>query len=417
MLAVLYVVRFMSRAIRVAIACTLCMSFGLAPLFIGTFPLFLQPVSRELGWGAAIYPQSALVAGAAGALAGPFVGMALDRFGIKPVMLAGLLTWSAALFALSWLNGSQVQLLSLSIVMGVTASACGPIALAKAIAGWFDRHRGLAMGIVLSAAPALATAIMVLVAGWLISAHGWRFSYRVLAITSACIAVPVTLLFMYEPPTAEARNRGGASGTEDASGATALQALGSRDFWMVMSLTALLCAAVSAIVSHFVAFSAERGIGNATATLALSAFSLVGPVGPLLSGALADRTRGPKPLALFFALPLIGLLLLVTFGPPVVVAAMVLMGVGFSACTGMLPYLLTRYFGVRHASQVFGVGLGMVTLSMGLGPVILGFARDQTKSFAPMTPALVTLLAAAVIISLLLRNYAVQRPQSLTSPT
>ena len=49
------------------------MGLGMAPLFFGTFPLFLLPVSREFGWGAAIFPQSIMIAGCVGALMGPVI--------------------------------------------------------------------------------------------------------------------------------------------------------------------------------------------------------------------------------------------------------------------------------------------------------------------------------------------------------
>jgi len=393
----------MSKAVRAAFACAVCMALGLAPVLIGTLPVFLPPISREMGWGAAVFPQSTLVAGTAGALVGPLVGSALDRFGVRPILLSGLVGWSSMLFALSYLTGSQGQLLGISVVLGIAGAACGPIALAKVVAGWFDRHRGLALGFVLSAAPALATAILVVATDALISTHGWRFSYRVLAMIVICLAVPVAFLLLHEAPAARARSD--ARAAADPGGMTVLQALRSPDFWSVMVPTALVGGVANAVVGHFVAFSAERGISSATATLALSAYSLVGPVGPLLAGALADRVSGPRPLVLFYALPLTGLALLLVLGPLAAIPGMILMGVGFSACTGMLPYLLTRYFGVRHASQLFGIGIGISTFAMGGGPVVLGFAHDRLNRFADTIPVLLVLLAAAIGVSLTLRKY------------
>jgi cyanate permease len=139
--------------------------------------------------------------------------------------------------------------------------------------------------------------------------------------------------------------------------------------------------------------------------VALSTFSLLGPTGPLLAGALADRVRGPRPLALFYGLPLIGLILLIAWGSPAVIPSMGLLGIGFSAASGMLPYLLTRYFGVAHSSQLFGIGLGVVTLAMGFGPVLMGFARDRLGTFTAITPVLLALFAAGLAVSLLLRTY------------
>lgn len=399
----------MSKAIGAAFACVVCMSLGLAPLFMGTFPVFLQPLSAELGWGAAVFPQSALVAGTVGALVGPLIGHCMDRFGVRPIMITGLMGWTGSLLALSFLDGSRLQLLLVACVMGITACACGPIAFAKVIAGWFDRHRGLAMGVVLSAAPAVATAIMVMIASACIAKFGWRISYRLFGTVVLCVAVPIAALWMREAPLAEVLPRR-LVGVEGEGRRATLRALGSRDFWMLMLLTGLICSVVQALLSHFVAFAAERGVSNAVTTAALSTFSLVGPAGPLVAGALADRVQGPRPLVCFYALPLAGLVVLIAFGAPAVVPAMALLGLGFSAATGMLPYLLTRYFGVQHASQLFGVGLGVVTLAMGLGPVVLGLARDRFGTFTASLPALFAMLTTGLAISLLMRNYRTRNP-------
>jgi MFS family permease len=181
--------------------------------------------------------------------------------------------------------------------------------------------------------------------------------------------------------------------------------LSSRKFWFVLALTGLTCGVVQSLVAHFVAFSAELGVGVAAAAMALSAFSLAGPIGPLLAGAVADRTRSPKPLLMFYALPAAGLLLFQSCGAPAAIPSMVLMGMGFQAATGMLPYLLTRYFGVRHASQLFGWGLGVVTLAMGAGPVILGYVRDRVQAFGPAAPGLLLFLAVALALLLTLPSY------------
>lgn len=389
------------------------MSLGLAPLFLGTFPLFLQPVSSELGWGAAIYPQAVLGGGIAAALIGPVLGHLIDRFGVRPLMFIGLITWAGCLMGFSMLNGSQPQMLALSVMMGVTAAACGPIALAKVIAGWFVRHRGLTLAIALSTAPAIATAAMVVVASNLIGTHGWRTTYQIFAAGVMCIGLPVAFFFLREAPAAA--DPGAAGVDAVAAGKTVREALCSRAFWLVMLLTSLVCSVAQSVNAHFVAFSAEHGVTIAAATIALSAFSLAGSAGPVLAGALADRVEGPKPLVIFYALPLLGLVLLTTFGASMAVPTMVLLGVGFQSSSGMLAYLLTRYFGVRHASQLFGLGLGVVTLSTGVGPVILGFVRDRLNGFGATEPILILLLIVAILTVLLLPDYAQSAPPKSSS--
>jgi predicted MFS family arabinose efflux permease len=376
------------------------MSLGLAPLFMGTLPVFLPHVSAEMGWGAAIYPQAALTAGLAGALLGPVTGRFLDQFGVRRVMMIGLLFWATSLFAISWVNSSHALLLVVAAFMGVSASACGPIALAKVVAGWFDRNRGVALAIVISAAPAIMTAVFVLVAEKLVGVVGWRIAYRVFGALVVCVAIPVAWLMMWEAPTVSVAEAEG-----PVPGMNAAQALRSRAFWTLMALTAMICGALNALVVHFLGWSAERSVDERLATIALSAYSVVGPLGPLFSGLVADRAPGPRALVPFFALPFLGVLLLVLGSPGASLPAMILMGLGFSACTAMLPYLLTRYFGVRYASQIFGIGLGIVTLAMGSGPVLLGMVRDSRHSLLPAVPTLLALLGGAVLVALILPFY------------
>jgi cyanate permease len=373
---------------------------------MGTFPLFLKPISEEFGWGAEVYPQAALVIAMMMALAGPLVGKLIDRLGVRPILLAGLAGWATGLVGLSWLSGSRLQLLTISALMGICAAACGPVALAKVVAGWFDRHRGLALGIVLNGTPALATAILIGVTSVLLAGQGWRDSYLILGIAVAGLTIPLAFALIREAQSPESPGEtSGKPQAEHAGGSTLSQAVRSRDFWTVILLTALVGGVVQSIVAHFVAFSAGNGVSAKAAAIALSAYSLAGPIGSLAAGMVADRVSSPQALAIFYSLPLLGFSSLVIFGPAAAIPAMILMGAGFQAAAGLQPFLLTRYFGVRYASQLFGVGLGIMTLALGLGPVILGFARDRLQSFAPATPVLTMLFVAVVAISVTLRKY------------
>jgi len=70
----------------------------------------------------------------------------------------------------------------------------------------------------------------------------------------------------------------------------------------------------------------------------------------------------------------------------------------------MLPYLLTRYFGLRHSSQLVGLGLGAASISISAGSVLVGAVRDRLGSFAPMLPLLLLALGAGFFLSLTLRS-------------
>src|SRR5579883_1006206 len=168
------------QAILAAIACGICMGLGLATLFVGTFPVFLVPVSRQFGWGLAVFPRAIMSAAIATALFGPLAGRLIDRYGVLPFMLAGLATWGACREAYSIVPGNALMIYVLTALIGVSGSLCGAVPLAQVVSGWFDKNRGLVLGLVLSAAPAATTAVAVLGARELILDFGWRAAYRVL---------------------------------------------------------------------------------------------------------------------------------------------------------------------------------------------------------------------------------------------
>jgi MFS family permease len=397
------------RAVLAATACALCMSLGLAALFIGTFPVFLEPLSRQFGWGLSVFPRALLVAAATSALVGPFAGRLIDRYGVRPLMLGGMAVWGACLLAISFARRDFLILYAIPALMGVSSACAGPISFVKVVSGWFNAHRGLVLGLVISAAPAAATAVAVLSARELIAVFGWRTAYRILGAVVLLIGWPVALLFMREAPVTSAENppRPDMAAAERMlpPGLTTAAAVRTRDFWLLIGVTCLICGAINGIVSHFVAWSDERGLSTLTATEALSLFSLIGPVGPILAGMAVDRVRTQRVLFIFYALPLLGLSLLVLLGAAMQVPGMALLGFGFSAASGLLPYLVSRYFGLRSASEIFGLALGVVTLSMGMGPVLLGLGREHAGSYrAPVSLTFVA-LALALVLAAALRRY------------
>jgi predicted MFS family arabinose efflux permease len=390
--------------ILAAVSCALCMGFGLAPLFIGTFPIFFQPVTSGFVWPASLFPQALLISGAAGALAGPFVGRLIDSRGTRPVLLPGLVVWAAMLASMGFVEHSPVKLYVFSTIMGVAAACCGPVALVKIVSGWFDRGRGVALGLVLSAAPAAGTAAAVLVSNSLIGQFGWERAYLLLAASVIAIPLPFSLLFLRE--RRDAVSAGSSDGMPPmAEGHTLGQAVRTHSFWITLLSVGLVCGAVNGVVGHLLPWSHQIGIDAAAVTAGLSIFSLAGPFGSLGAGWVADHVRRPNFLAVFFLVPLAGVALLF-YVPSAVVPALILMGIGFSAASGLLPYLATRYFGVAYAAEIFGVSVGCSTLMMGSGPVVVGLIVDRTGgNYLPLMLPVVFVVALGFVLSLFLPGY------------
>ena len=395
---------FTREALLAAFACAVCMGLSFAPVFMGTFPLFLEPVSREFNWSASIFPQAMLISGVAGALCGPLVGRLIDSLGVRKVLLPGLVAWAGSLLCMSFLDGNVVTLWVLSAIMGVLAAACGPVALAKVISSWFDRSRGIALSAVLGGSVAVFTAILLFVARSLILSLGWRGVYTAFACLVVIIALPLAFLFLRERAgkTAEsAMDMPPPAGVDVRAGA----AFGSRAFATVMGASMLVCASASGVTSHLLPWGGEWSLTAQTATFALTLYSLAGPFSALLAGAAADRLPKPNLLAIVFAVPLSGFLVMLTGTPLAVLFGLTMLGAGFAAVAGLLPFFTTRYFGLASASTIFGVAIGLTTLSLGLGPVVLGLLRDHFGSYHAGGMVVAGALVIAVLLAATLPRY------------
>ncbi len=376
-----------------AIGCAICIGFGIVPLFMGTVATFLKPVSSELGWSLSVFPQASLVVGLAGAVLGPFAGRLLDRHGVRRLLPIGLTVCSAGLFAMSYVD-NQVMLYLVSAVMGVGTAVAGPISYAKVVAGWYSKHRGLALGLVLSAAPAISTAVTVPLSQILIDSYGWQAAYRVLAVTAFVVSVPAALVLIRESSAAAPSPEGP---TSDVEGVEGSQALRSRTFWTVMGVSCLVAAGLMAVSNHIIAWMTEEGVEAQIAGLALSLFFLIGPLGSLVGGALMDRVPSPKVVTAFFFLPLIGMALLFFGGGLGLLVGMALLGMAFSSINGFVPLLITRYFGLKASSEILGTAFAALTVFMGVGPVLVGFGHDALGGYpSPMMIVAATMLVGFI---------------------
>jgi MFS family permease len=83
-----------------------------------------------------------------------------------------------------------------------------------------------------------------------------------------------------------------------------------------------------------------------------------------------------------------------------------LIGVGAGGEAAITPYLLTRYFGLRAFSTLYGLTWTFYAVAGAIGPVILGRAFDLTGSYASLLVVLAAALALAAALILLLPKYS-----------
>jgi MFS family permease len=387
-------------ALSAAIASTMALIFCTSSLFISTFALFLKPVSNELHWNPAIFPQSLLIVSVIYAITAPIAGRAADRLGPVRIVVLGDLIFALGLFGLSRMGGSLTTMYLFAVLLGIAAPLVNPATIAPVVARWFDEGRGLMMGLILGAAPQIAAAAFSPIIAQVIQHLGWRTSYQILGLSVLVIAIPYTLLFLKNPSDSEASPVGGASRQMPLPGLTLKEAIRGRPFWLMLSVSATLALVYGGVSGHLVAWQSDHGLPAAFCAEALSAMFIGAVAGPIVAGVFADRIQRPQVLLPFLAAPLLGLVLLITRGNPwLTIAGSALVGFGFSAWVGQTSLLVTRYYGLRSIGELSGVLISSGGISLGIGPVVVGVARTLMGSYDQvMVLCLVVLIVPPVCV-------------------
>jgi MFS family permease len=122
------------------------------PVLGFTFGVFLKPIMADTGWQRGSVSFALSVGGIFSALAVPVpvLGRMMDRWSIRRVALPGLVLYTICLSLLG-LSPSVFWMFTLLFALAEMTSAIQtPLGYAKAISAWFDRRRGLALGIAMS---------------------------------------------------------------------------------------------------------------------------------------------------------------------------------------------------------------------------------------------------------------------------
>jgi len=374
-------------------------------LFVGngsvlayTFGVFLKPIMADMGWQRSTASLALAFGEVLGALMVPVVGLMMDRWSIRRVALPGIAAFAIFLGVLGFTPASLLAFVILFSLASIAGAIQTPVGYTKAIAAWFDRRRGLALGIALTGVGFGALVIPQL-AQMLIARIGWRGTYACLGLLMFAIAFPVVALWIREPRTGEGERRAvGVSG--ELLGLTARQATGTVRFWLMAAAFFLVAMALLGTAGHIVPLLTDRGLSPAAATATFGLVGLSTVAGRVVTGLLLDRIFAPYVAALFWLAPVVGFVLLTSAVGVWPAAGVVLIGFAVGAEVDMIAFLSSRYLGQRAFGQLYGYFFMAFALGGACGRFLGGYVFDLTGSYdAAMAGAAAALVVAVILVS------------------
>jgi MFS family permease len=380
---------------RVAMASSACVLVSFASLLVYTFAIFLKPLSAEFGWSREAVSTAFGVAALAVAACSPPLGWLLDRYPARRIILPCLTAFGCAFASLSLMTRHLWQFYATFLILGIVGNGTAQLAYSRVLTTWFQKRRGVAFSILLGGG-ALGAIVLPPIAEALIRAVGWRASFAILGAAVLVIGLPCGSRVRARPRTARAV-------ATPAAGATVSEGMRSRIFWIIVTELFLISISQNGAITHLSALLTDRGISAGRAALAVSAMGGAILAGRISTGWLLDRFFAPRVGACLFALSALGTFLLAgarTF--PVAVEAAALIGFGMGGEGDVTPYLLSRYFGLKSFSTLYGFTWTAYAIAGAVGPIIMGRAFDATGSYATLLVQLaaVTLVAGALLLLL-----------------
>ncbi|HXT87087.1 MAG TPA: MFS transporter [Verrucomicrobiae bacterium] len=393
---------------------------GAAPIVVYSFSVFLAPLAREFHSNRAAISFAFTLFGLSGALGALFLGRLVDRFGARKIAIPSLAIFAAVLLLNGLFFGKIGYLYVFYFLLGLVGIGTSPLAYADVISHWFDRLRGLALGLMMFGM-GVAAIIMPPLLQRIIARFGWRDAYRFYAVAVLLVAVPLLILFLKERPESMGLLPDGDTTPRAVHKNHADQGIAwreaSRDpaFWSMIAAFCLVMAGLQGCLVHLPSMLLDRGSGVQTGALAASCIGAALLVGRVCTGYFLDRFFAPYVAAVLFGQAALGMLVLALHGPAwLPFASAISVGLGIGAEADVMAYLVSRYFGLRSFAEIYSYAWVGFVISVAIGPYLMGLGFDRTGSYRlPLLAFVFPALAAAILIGRLgPYRFGPQRPAS-----
>ncbi len=368
-------------------------------------PLVLGPISSEFGWDFASTSAGVTVFGIIAALFAPFYGSLADRHGVRPVVLWSLLLFAIIFASFYFLPASKTGYLLFWAVLGAIGIGSTPVTWSRAISMWFNRHRGLALGIMLLGT-SLSAMVVPQIAQAAISAGGWRLAFPMVALLPLVIALPLAFVWFHEPRPDE-RPAGVADASGTVFGMTLGEAARGYRFWVLLASILLIAIAYGGAHIHIAQIVGLHGFSAEVAASVLGVVAIGILTGRLLVGYLFDRFWAPGVAFPALLLPAVACWLLM--GSDAAFSHVIIGGflLGFAAGTesDVIAYLAAKYFGMVHYGRIYGVLYMPFAIGSAISPILYGIVRDKSGNYDPMLSAAMVMFVIGGTLLLTLGRY------------
>lgn len=360
------------------------LTLGVAYGLFFSFSIFFVPLIEEFRWSRGVTAGAFSLSTVIQGLLSPGIGVLVDRFGPRRVILAGALVLSVGSMLSSRIHSLWELYFITGVMVATGVAAVGWVPSGSLLARWFSEHRGRVMGLAFSG---MGVGVLLVgpLAQWLIAGYGWRQAYLILGGTALLCLGPLLWFGIHEAPAPAAPSRSGGRAAPPTAGVGLRTALGSRKFWGLFFAYFFTPLAVFPVFTHQVAFAVDLGYPPMFVAGIFGLMGLMSSVGRVVFGAVSDWVGRAPAATLSFGCSAAGtaalLLLEARPHPGWLYAYAVLFGLGFGARGPIITAMAAELFGGQRFGAIYGVMNVGNGFGGAIGPWFGGVIHDLTGSY------------------------------------
>ena len=372
-----------ARGWRVLTASILGVTCGVTAVPIYTIGAFVAPLEQAYGWSRGAIQSATLFAYAAVVVAGPLAGAMVDRLGARQIAIWSVLGIAVAVASTALLAQTLTGLYLAYGLIGLLGAGTAPAVWTRAVNGWFDKRRGLALGLTLMGTGIFATLGPRYVT-WAIQTFGWRGGFLALALVPLIVVLPAVLAWFHERGSAPASATAPVGDT--ATGMTLQEAAETAPFWIIAVTFLLFSTVISGFIASYIPMLTDGGLTPGAAAAQAGVIGIAVIAGRVGIGLVLDYIRAPIIAAAMMSLPAAGCLIWAfgAGGESAPLIAAILVGLAAGAEFDLVAYMTARYFGLRHYGKLTGILFSSIIAGGALGPMAFGMAYDRVGSYDPV---------------------------------
>ena len=380
--------------------------------------LMLKPMADDLDWSRSALSLGITVYMVVSALAMPFVGRLADRYDLRWIMGAGAAIGAVGLGLMSLVSAPWQLFAIYGLVFALgNAGISNPIVSVMTVR-WFPDRRGLANSVAVSG-NAIGQLVIVGTLAQSLVRFGWRPSFAGLGFANLLILAPVVLALARSAPPAPPVPSGPEGGDLQAAEQKArdqISLLTSSQLWLLIGIYAICGFQDYLVATHVVAFALDVGLSTLVAGNLLAFMGLMGLLGVLASGYLADLMGPGRPTLLCFLMRIgiFALIILSQANASVVVFAL-LYGFTFLMTAPLTVMFSGNIFGQSRLGRISGTISAVHQISGGLGALAGALSFDIWGSYQQAFMLMLALSMLATVATLMVRDRAVPRIPGLAS--